>query len=386
MGILRTNTLSGIGTDGPVFDGVTRLDTFGYVVPPVGVTSDRTLVGVTTAQGSIRFNTDSQKLEFYAQDQWWEMVIDTPALGVAADTGAGARGVFAGGYSPAVYFNTIDYINISSTGNAVSFGSLTSAVVGNSGCASATRGILAGAYTPGSYLNTIQYITISSTGNAVSFGSLTNTVFNCNSLASSTRGVTLGGFVPGGLTNVIQYITIASTGNAVSFGTLSSQKGSGSTCASPTRGIYAGGVTPTPATINVIEYITIATLGNAQDFGDLATVSSSNCDGGCSNAIRALFAKGVTPSVSNAIDYITIATLGNAVNFGSLTNAKNQHGACASSTRGVWSGGYNTSPGTPFSNVIEYTLISTQGNAVDFGDLTVERRRPYGCSNAHGGL
>ena len=71
MGILRTNTLSGIGTDGPVFDGVTRLDTFGYVVPPVGVTSDRTLAGVTTAQGSIRFNTDSQKLEFFAQDQWF---------------------------------------------------------------------------------------------------------------------------------------------------------------------------------------------------------------------------------------------------------------------------------------------------------------------------
>ena len=48
-------------------------------------------------QGAIRFNTDSQKLEFYAQGEWWEMVIDTPALGVAADTGAGARGVFGGG-------------------------------------------------------------------------------------------------------------------------------------------------------------------------------------------------------------------------------------------------------------------------------------------------
>ena len=43
-------------------------------------------------QGSIRFNTDSQKLEFYAQDQWWEMVIDTPALGTSSDTGAGEIG------------------------------------------------------------------------------------------------------------------------------------------------------------------------------------------------------------------------------------------------------------------------------------------------------
>ena len=92
MGILRTNTLSGIGTDGPVFDGVTRLDTQGYFVPPVGVTSDRTAAGITTSQGAIRFNTDSQKLEFFAQDQWFEMVIDTPNLGRGADTGAGARG------------------------------------------------------------------------------------------------------------------------------------------------------------------------------------------------------------------------------------------------------------------------------------------------------
>ena len=134
MGILRTNTLSGIGTDGPVFDGITRLDTFGYVVPPVGITSDRTLVGVTTAQGSIRFNTDSQKLEFYAQDQWWEMVIDTPALAVSSNSEAGARGVFGGGGLP--YSNVIDYINISSTGNALDFGDLINGSRSNTGAVS----------------------------------------------------------------------------------------------------------------------------------------------------------------------------------------------------------------------------------------------------------
>ena len=74
-------------------------------------------------QGAIRFNTDSQKLEFYAQDQWFEMVIDTPALGTSSDTGAGARGVFGGGFgvSPANLL-TLEYINISSTGNALDFG------------------------------------------------------------------------------------------------------------------------------------------------------------------------------------------------------------------------------------------------------------------------
>ena len=31
---------------------------------------------VEVPQGAIRFNTDSQKLEFFAQDQWWEMATD----------------------------------------------------------------------------------------------------------------------------------------------------------------------------------------------------------------------------------------------------------------------------------------------------------------------
>jgi len=384
MTVLRVNTIAGIGSDGAgtVIGGSFNFTSQNYVILPKGTTDNR--VGLGSTPGALRYNTDSSKVELYDGSQWAEVQSSRP------DLDGGARGLFAGGYltpiSPFGFSSAIDYINISSTGNAVSFGSLTSAIIGNSGCASATRGIWAGAYTPGVYFNTIQYVTISSTGNAVSFGSLTNSVFNCNSLASATRGVTLGGIVPGLRTNVIQYITIASTGNAVSFGSLSSLKGSGSTCASSTRGIYAGGATPSPSNINVIEYITISTLGNAQDFGDLTSVSASTCDGGCSNSIRGLFAKGVTPFASNSIDYITIATLGNAVNFGSLTDNKSQHGACASSTRGIFAGGGGAGAGTPFSNVIEYTLISTQGNAVDFGDLTVARRRAYGCSNAHGGL
>jgi hypothetical protein len=43
-------------------------------------------------QGAIRFNTDSQKLEFYAQGEWWVMSTDTPNLGRGADSTPGARG------------------------------------------------------------------------------------------------------------------------------------------------------------------------------------------------------------------------------------------------------------------------------------------------------
>ena len=36
-------------------------------------------------QGAIRFNTDSQRLEFYAQGEWWVMSTDTPNLGTSGD-------------------------------------------------------------------------------------------------------------------------------------------------------------------------------------------------------------------------------------------------------------------------------------------------------------
>ena len=42
------------------------------------------------------------------------------------------------------------------------------------------------------------------------------------------------------------------------------------------------------------------------------------------------------------------------------------------------------SPGN--SSVIDYVAFATQGDAVDFGDLTSARHAPSGVSNAHGGL
>ena len=44
--------------------------------------------------GSIRFNTDSSKMEIYNGEQWWEIDSTSPE----AQTG-GTRGVIAGGFS-----------------------------------------------------------------------------------------------------------------------------------------------------------------------------------------------------------------------------------------------------------------------------------------------
>ena len=49
-------------------------------------------------------------------------------------------------------------------------------------------------------------------------------------------------------------------------------------------------------------------------------------------------------------------------------------------------GGAIQSPWSDPTNIIEYVSISTLGDSVDFGDLTVARNYGAGCSNAHGGL
>ena len=66
--------------------------------------------------------------------------------------------------------------------------------------------------------------------------------------------------------------------------------------------------------------------------------------------------------------------------FGDAAPVGEYGGACASSTRGIFAGG------NPDSNQIAYVEIATEGNFVDFGDLTDARYGASGCSNGHGGL
>ena len=81
---------------------------------------------------------------------------------------------------------------------------------------------------------------------------------------------------------------------------------------------------------------------------------------------RGLWGGGELPSsFQNVIEYITIATQGNAVDFGDLTGARSSYGCFASRTRGVFGSGKNPS----HDNTFDYVTIATQGNAIDFGDM-----------------
>ena len=332
--------------------------------------------------GAMRFNSDSQKLEYWNGSAWFQVHTATPNLASAGDRQPGARGLFGGGYAPGSV-NTIDYINISSTGNAQDFGDLITAQSFNSSCSSSTRGLFSGSFP---LSNTIEYVTISSTGNAQDFGDLTTPVESNTGTSNSTRGIFAGGIYNGPLGlqsyNTIDFITISSTGNAQDFGDLVDRYRQVGACASSTRGVFAGGRFQSPTTfdVNVIQYITIATTGNAQDFGDLN--KNVMQQGGCSNSTRGLFGGGfISPTYTNDIDYIIISTLGNSQNFGDLSVSRSPS-SCSSSTRGIWAGGVSIGN----TNTIDYVTILTQGNAVDFGDLTQARHGLSACSNAHGGL
>ena len=326
---------------------------------------------IEVPQGAIRLNTDSQKLEFFAQDRWYEMATDSPTLD------GGARGVIAGNNPTS---NVIQFFTIPIQGNATDFGDLSqNRFVGGSG-SSRTRGLFMGGDPgPSGRLDDIDFITISSTGNATDFGDLsTATAHGCGA-SNQTRCIMIGGGNSSGTLNIMQFVTISSTGNAQDFGdTAIAQEHQGG-ASSPTRGLIAGG---NPSTANAIQFITISTTGNAQDFGDLQALGDVMMGGAMASPIRARFSGNYT----NKIESVTIASKGNSTNFGEMTANRGIQHSNTDSVRGVISGGR---PSDPASNVntMEYIQIMTEGNGVDFGDLVAATGNGFDTvSTAHGGL
>ena len=332
--------------------------------------------------GAMRFNSDSSKLEYWNGSIWMQVHTFSPNLD------GGARGVFhAGRTSSGTEVNNIDFITISTQGNAVDFGDSTQATEANntSTVSSTTRGLYAGGYThPTGHHDNIGFITIASTGNSADFGNLTQSRRAVSGVSNATRGCFCGGLSPTPR-DTVDYVTMASTGNAVDFGNLISDRQTGTGMSSPTRGVLSGGYVHPNTRVN--EFITIASTGNAQEFGDMYdNTTTKYALNGLSNSIRGLAAGGITGpgNQTKYIESITMATLGNATRFGDLSVNTRSKAGIASPTRGVYAGG--RSPADPGTNSIEYVNIATEGDSVDFGDLTQARYEHNPMGNGHGGL
>ena len=88
---------------------------------------------IEVPQGAIRLNTDSQRLEFFAQDRWYEMATDSPTIRW---------------WHLVVYFlvveilqiiTAIEFITISTQGNSQDFSDLSDSWTSLQGAAAASR-------------------------------------------------------------------------------------------------------------------------------------------------------------------------------------------------------------------------------------------------------
>ena len=348
MANLKVNTVSGIGTEGTVFDGGLKFRSENYLTLPKGDTTQR---------------------------------------------GRG-RGVYMLGYSgtPSAGNNDrIDYINIQSQGNSIRFGSLTANRYTLGAGANSTRGLFTGGYvtgnSPDTDVNIIEFVTIASEGNAIDFGDRVQVGRAPACASNDTRCVMASAKTGAGNQDTIDFVTFSTIGNATTFGDLTSARSSMSmSCNSTTRGIFNGGYQPSPVNgnINTIEFITFATTGAGTNFGDLTGAGSSSSGGTASSATRGLIGLGfVSPARVNTIDFITIATTGDASDFGDLTRTQSGYGSLSNSTRGVFLGGNDPA----YTNTIDFVIIATTGDASDFGDISVTQSGlGAAASDSHGGL
>ena len=325
--------------------------------------------------GSIRFNTDSSKMEIYNGDKWWE-IVDSAATGAS-------RTLFAGGEAGPASVNTITYVQTMTTGNSQDFGDLTS-TGDSSGNSSRTRGLF---LMTNPDRQSVDYVNIQTAGAGTDWGNLNVALWQRGTASDGTRALWAGGLYPGSNTHAdISYVTIESNGYSADFGDLAASATNKEGTNSPTRACFGGGA-DNSAPLNSIEYVTIQSLGNGVDFGDL--VDDLRTAQTSSSPTRGVYAGGKdVDSPSNNffthIEYITFTTLGNGSDFGDLTVGRAGGTAQGGNAiRGVFGGGYNAGGK---NDTIDYITMTSLGNAIDFGNLSIANQYNAGCCNGHGGI
>ena len=320
-------------------------------------------------QGAIRLNTDSQKLEFFAQDRWYEMATETASL-----FGGEVFFTMGGANKLTQTFNIITGGETVDMDIAQLYGVHSPAAVN-----SKTRGVtMGGRANPSPYAqsNVIQFFEFTTRGNYADFGDLTESKGRNSGHGDNTRGLSFG--KQNGGSNIIEFITIPSKGNGTDFGDLTVAREMGQAFGNRTRGCYAGGNTPGDNFKNEVDYVTIQSTGNAVDFGDRMHVSYTS--GAACNPVRGLLAGGYATDNDRRIELFTIATTGNGVEFGELVRGGFGRGGTGSPITAIFSSG------TSGSTKIEKVAFATMGNSTDFGDLVEAATYGRGMSSSHGGL
>ena len=386
MSEVRVNNLTNENnTGGPTISGITTYSGRHFFVPPQGDTASRRS---DCEPGSLRFNTDSAKLEYFKGNLigWVEIEANSNNGGGNPEGRGSYIGFIAGGNDPNPWTgkNSIDFISISTFGNSQDFGDMQIDKTGMQAVCNDIRILFPGGYRGNGYQNSITFNNVQSKGNGFDFGDLIGVKLSMGTVNNKTRGVIGSGQNSNGSpynTNVIEYVHIATQSDSIDFGdatTLSTSNG----CSSSTRGLYASD-NNSPAEV---VFITMSTLGNTQDFGDITGHRSGG--GGASSATRCIWSGNY---FGNNISYMTMATLGDSIDFGDLDTSRDNPRGLSSPTRGVIVAGRHI-PQYRGINTMSAIQIATTGNALDFGDITYmgdmddNTHNIFGGSNGHGGL
>ena len=211
------------------------------------------------------------------------------------------------------------------------------------------------------------------------------------------RGIALrgGGTNPSnGAQDDMDKIVVATLGNSVDFGNLVSARTQPSSASSSIRAFFFGG-TAIPAITSNISATDYASGGGGFDFGDL-TQSVRALSNGCGDQIRAVRMGGYgpacvggapNPAISNVIDFFIMASGGDASDFGDLRKNDGGQGQsyavhnCASPTRGI---AYNGANGIAAD--IQFITFATKGDSQTFGECLVNHNDGGALSDTTRGI
>lgn len=320
------------------------------------------------SNGDTWWDSANELYYVYVNDEWTAW-IGTPA---SSAVNYGDR-AFSVGYLNGA--NSIDYWDMTTSGNASDFGDLVRNVA-DQACGSSSTNIFVT-----STANAVMVFTSATLGNATDHCDMNSRTSGTKNTMQTDGSIGVIAFGNDGTTsrsNSIDKFSTASTSASTDFGDRSVSTDYLASMANSTRCVLGGGRLSS-GTSNVIDYVTFSTTGNATDFGDLTVARFGFGGAGGGEGDRGVWMGG-SGGDGNVIDYITISTTGNATDFGNMIEQTNLHGVCNNATKGHASGGYGNV--SSFTDKIEEITLATTGNASDFGDLTVARYQSQSASGA----
>jgi len=304
--------------------------------------------------------------------------------------------IFGGAYNTSFQLtSSIEYIVIDNNSNGEYYADLMYILYG---LTSTSNGINNKAITIGgcdslsTSINTIQVLNISDGKNTQYFGDLNDkkSFMNACSDGSNSIGIIFAGKRRNDNTifNDIQTVNINTNQNSTYFGNIlySAHSHAATSNGKNERGVSLGGCNSSNTRLNTVEYITINNSGNANllcnllDHTDLLTATSNDTNntaivGGGNNSSTQL----------NVIQYFSITSTNNANDFGDLSHEKRELSSISNGIKdkAIFIGGgyYISGTYTPI-NVMEYVIISTPSDAINFGEMTMDRDYQSSTSNS----